>query len=89
MTRATRLHSWLFCEYEGDMKIIRLEDAKDWPQVKSLTPEELKQAYSLARRAFTADDLQKFTELDEGVPLDLFIAELEKIQEEHDRGNAP
>ena len=71
------------------MKIVRLEDAKDWPEIKSLTPEELAQAYAMARRAFTADDLQRFTEVEEGVPLNLFIAELEKIQEEHDRSNAP
>ena len=68
------------------MKIIRLEDAKDWPELESLTPEELAEAYALARTAFTADDLQRFTEIDqEPVPMEAFLDELEKIQEEHDR----
>ena len=54
----------------------------------SLAPDQLKQAYALARAAFTADDLQKFTEVDEeGVPMEAFLAELEKAQAEHD-GNA-
>jgi hypothetical protein len=67
------------------MQIVRLEDAKDWPELRSLSPEELKDAYALARAAFTADDLQKFTELDdEGVSMDAFLAELEKAQADHD-----
>ena len=69
------------------MKIIRAEDVKDvkeWPEWKELTPEQLKEAYALARAAFTADDLQKFTEVDEGVPMEDFLAELEKTQKEHD-----
>ena len=68
------------------MKIVRLEDAKGWPEIRALMPEELKEAYALARAAFTADDLQKFTEIDdEGVPMEAFIAELQKVQQEHDR----
>jgi hypothetical protein len=68
------------------MKIVRLEDAKHWPESRSLSPEELKQAYALARAAFTADDLQKFTEVDdEGMSMEAFLADLEKSQEEHDR----
>ena len=70
------------------MKIVRLEDARSWPEARSLTPDELRDAYAMARAAFTADDLQKFTELDEGVPMDAFLAELEKAQEEHDRKQA-
>ncbi|MSQ95702.1 MAG: hypothetical protein EXR98_14245 [Gemmataceae bacterium] len=71
------------------MKIVRLEDAEGWPEAKAMTPEELKEAYALARAAFTADDLQKFTEIDEeGVPMDVFIAELQKVQQEHDRKQA-
>ena len=71
------------------MKIVRLEDAEGWPEVQTLTPEELKEAYALARAAFTADNLQRFTEIDEeGVPMDVFIAELQKVQQEHDRKQA-
>jgi len=71
------------------MKIVRLEDAKDWPDAQSLSPDELKEAYALARAAFTADDLQKFTEVDdETVSMDAFLAELEKVQAEHDRNQS-
>lgn len=71
------------------MKIVRLEEANEWPEVRSLSPEDLKEAYALARAAFSAEDLQKFTEVGEGVPMETFLAELEKIQEEHDRKQIP
>lgn len=67
------------------MKIVRLEDAKEWPEIKSLTPEQMKEAYALARSSFTAYDLQKFTEVGEGVPFAEFLADLEQAQEQHDR----
>lgn len=67
------------------MRIVRLEEAKDWPELGPFSPEELKEAYAAARAAFTADDLQKFTETDEGIPIDAFLAELEKVQQDHDR----
>jgi hypothetical protein len=69
------------------MKIVRLEeiDVKKWPEFTELTPEELQEAYALARAAFTAEDLQKCTEIDDGVPMEDFLAELDKAQEEHDR----
>jgi len=72
------------------MKIINLKDAHEWPELGPLSPEELKEAYALARAAFTADDLQKFTEIDdEGVPMETLLAELEKDQQEHDRKTTP
>jgi hypothetical protein len=71
------------------MKIVRLEDAKTWPELRSLSPADLKEAYALARAAFSADDLQKFTEISDGVPLETFLAELEKVQAEHDRKQTP
>jgi len=72
------------------MKIIRLEDAKEWPEYPPLSAEELKQAHALARAAFTADDLRRFTEIDtDEMPMETFLAELEKIQQEHDRKQAP
>lgn len=51
------------------MKIIRLEEVTEFPEIRDLTPEELAEAYRLARDAFTAADLQKFTE-----PTDDFIS---------------
>jgi hypothetical protein len=44
--------------------------------------ESLKSIYAKARRAFTAADLQKYTEIDEGIPAEQVVAELEAI----DRG---
>lgn len=64
------------------MKIQRLEDITELPPFRELTPEELKEAYALARASFTAEDLQRFTEIDEGVPMEEVIAELEQIQRE-------
>jgi hypothetical protein len=67
------------------MKILRLEDAKDWPESESLTPEQLKEAYALARASLTADDLRRFTEIDENpISMEAFLAELEMAQQEHD-----
>ena len=72
------------------MKIHRMDEKIDWtPEMfRELTPEELKEAYALAKAAFTADDLQKFTEIDEGVPFEEFLAELEEVQKQFDQGKS-
>ena len=49
-----------------------------------LSPEELREAYALARAAFTAADLQRYTELDEGVPVEDVLREMEQVQEQVD-----
>jgi hypothetical protein len=41
--------------------------------------DSLKTIYAKARRAFTAADLQKYTEIEEGIPVDQILAELEAI----------
>jgi hypothetical protein len=65
------------------MKILRPEEITVFPPPRpELTPEELKEAYALARAAFTAADLQKYTELDEGVPVEDILAEMEKTQQQ-------
>jgi hypothetical protein len=62
------------------MKIQRLEDVTSLPPFpENPTPEELKEAYALARAAFTAADLQKFTEIHEDVPFEQVIAEMEEL----------
>lgn len=38
--------------------------------------DSLKTIYAKARRAFTAADLQKYTEIEEGIPLEQVLAEL-------------
>jgi hypothetical protein len=39
----------------------------------------LRQIYAAARKAFTAADLQKFTEKDSGVPMEKVLADMERI----------
>jgi len=46
----------------------------------------LKEIYAAARQAFTAADLQKFTEIEEGIPAEQVLAELEAIYKEETRG---
>jgi hypothetical protein len=70
------------------MKIQKLEEVTSMPEPRELSPEELKQAYALAKAAFTAEDLQKYTDLDEGVPVDDLLAEMEAIQKQADQGGA-
>jgi hypothetical protein len=42
----------------------------------------LKAIYAAARQAFTAADLQKYTEIEEGIPADQVLAELEAVDRE-------
>jgi hypothetical protein len=44
--------------------------------------ESLKSIYAKARRAFTAADLQKFTEIEEGIPAEQVLAEMQAIHRE-------
>lgn len=67
------------------MKIVKLSEFKGPFDFRELTPEELKEAYAMAKAAFTAEDLQKYTELDEGVPMEEVLAELEEILREHNQ----
>ena len=48
--------------------------------MRELSPEELKEAYALARAAFTAEDLQRYTEVLEGVHAEEVLRELEEAQ---------
>lgn len=43
--------------------------------------ETLRQIYARIKREFSAADLQKFTEIEEGVPADLVLAEMEAINQ--------
>jgi hypothetical protein len=66
------------------MKILRPEEVTSEViaslEYRELTLEELKEAYALARAAFTVEDLLQFTEIDEGVLADDVIAEMEEVQ---------
>jgi hypothetical protein len=67
------------------MRILRPEEVKEFPELREFTPEELKEAYALAKASFTAADLQKYTEEEEGVPMEDFLKELEEIQQRADQ----
>lgn len=67
------------------MEIYKLSEVASWPEARDLSPEELAQAYALARAAFTADDLQRYTELEDGVPFEQVLAELEAQQKQSER----
>lgn len=66
------------------MKILRPEEVTVFPEFRELTPEELQEAYALARAAFTAEDLQRYTELDEGTPVEELLAEMDEAQGQAD-----
>jgi hypothetical protein len=67
------------------MKILRPEEVKSFPDQRDLNPEELKEAQALARAAFTAEDLQRYTEVLEGVPADDVLRELEEAQKQFEQ----
>jgi hypothetical protein len=68
------------------MKILRPEQVTTYPESRDLTPEEIKEAYALARAAFTAEDLQRYTEVLEGVPAEDVLRELEEAQKQYEQG---
>jgi len=53
---------------------------------REFTPEELKEAYALMRADFTADDLQKFTEIVEDVDAEQVLADMAEAQKQFDQG---
>ena len=69
------------------MRILKPEEVDKWPGPRELTPEELREAYALAKASFTAEDLQKYTEVEEGVPMEEFLEELEEAQRKIELGN--
>jgi hypothetical protein len=46
---------------------------------------ELKALYAKMRKKFTAADLEKHTEIEEGIPFEQVIAEMKAIQRGHER----
>jgi len=67
------------------MKILKPSEVTTFPPPRDLSPEELAEAYALAKAAFTAEDLQRYTELDEGIPAEEVLAELEEAQKHFDQ----
>jgi len=70
-----------------------MSEREHWPEFagfQTLSPEELAQASALAKAAFTAEDLQRFTEtdLDQGIPMEVLLQEMEEAQRKLDQGTA-
>ncbi len=55
-----------------------------FPAIRDLTAEELAEAYRLAREAFTAADLQKYTAAEVGVPAEDVLREMDEQQKQFD-----
>ena len=70
------------------MKIYRLGEVPFKPADREFTPEELAEAYRLAKAAFTVEDLVEYTDLDPGVPAEELMAELEEVQKQIDEKKA-
>ncbi len=66
------------------MRILKPGEPVTADLFREWTPEETAEAYRLCREAFTAADLQKYTELDEGIPAEEVLAEMEKMLRQAD-----
>ena len=53
------------------IRVLRVKDMNDLPAI-----------YAKLRKAFTAADLQKYTEIEEGIPVEQVLADLEAIHRE-------
>jgi hypothetical protein len=70
------------------MKILRPEEVTSFPAPRELSPEELRQAYALAKAVFTAQDLQRYTELDADIDAEEVLAEVQETQRRADQWSA-
>jgi hypothetical protein len=52
------------------------------PVIRVKKGESLKSIYAKVRKAFTAADLQKYTVIEEGIPAEQVLAEMEAINRE-------
>jgi hypothetical protein len=60
------------------------EKSKSPPPAQPLSPEELRAAYEWAKKHFTAEDLQRYTVEEEGIPLEQVLAKMEEIQRQYE-----
>jgi hypothetical protein len=69
------------------MKKLRPEDIEFVPMPNNLSPEERAEAYARVKAAFTAEDLQRFIDGAEGIPMEEVLKELEDIQRQSEQGS--
>jgi hypothetical protein len=67
------------------MRILRPSEIQEFPEPKALSAEDLAQALALANAAFTAEDLQRYTEEEDGIPMEEVLRDLEAIQRQMDQ----
>lgn len=66
------------------MKIVKLEDLKDYSEIYWWKPEEQAQVMALAKAALTAEDMAALTEVDGWEPVEVALAEMEEAQKQYD-----
>jgi hypothetical protein len=75
------------------MKILRPEEVDSTTisslKYEALSPEQLKEAYAIARAAFTAADLQRYADLDGDVSAEEVLRDLEAAQKQLDTPKTP
>jgi hypothetical protein len=74
-------------EAEGTIMATRRND--NVPIFPVRKGESLKSIYARLRREFTAADLAKYAEIEEGIPLEQIIAELEAMQAGSEKERKP
>jgi hypothetical protein len=57
------------------------------PEPYPMTPEERAAALAKVKAEFSAADLQRFTEVEDGIPMEQVIAELEEIHRKSQQGS--
>ena len=70
------------------MRIQRLSEITEFPNLRPMSPQEVAEALALAKAVFTADDLQRYTEELDGVPMEDTLREMEEIQRCAKQGNS-
>jgi len=76
-------------EKDMAMRILKPSEYEQFRGARVMTPEEEAEALALARAAFTAVDLQRYAELDEGISAEELMAQLEEAQREYDAASKP
>jgi hypothetical protein len=70
------------------MRIVRLEEVASLPEFREYSAEEIKEAYALAKGAFTVEDLLRYLDETEDVSAAELLAEMEEAQKQHDQRTA-
>jgi hypothetical protein len=70
--------------FEEEPAMPKAKNAKPRVTAPRKKKESLKEIYARLKREFTAADLQKYTVIEKGIPLENVIAEMEEIHRRHE-----